>query len=181
LRPEGGRVVEGESGISKGIQKLDALVAQKAFTAKPAKRLVSEQLFGGAGIDVGNGKPPSVDVPDSSGSKAVDMWVWVDEASKSLRHGDDTGPSVLVVDGFAHQLAERLVGQTSEIGKKLPVVHEVRPEHLGESESEQFVSDVFEKLVLEKGGEGSGALGIRLRQGFGGTGRMTDRVPSVCN
>jgi hypothetical protein len=43
------------------------------------------------------------------------------------------------------------------------------------------MADVFENFVFEKGGESGGALGIRLRQGFGGTGRMTVRVPSVCN
>ena len=124
---------------------------------------MSEEPFGGSGIDVRYGKPSSEEVPNSSGNKAVDMWVWIDETSKSLRHRDHSGPSVSVVDGFTHQLAERLIGQTSEIGKKLPMVHEVRPEHLGQSEGEECVADVCEKLVLEKGGEGSGSLGVAGR------------------
>jgi hypothetical protein len=104
-----------------------------------------------------------VDIPNSSGSKAVDMGVWIDETSKSLRHGDHTGPSLFVVDGFGHQLVEGLIGQTSEVGKKLPMVHKVRPQDLREGETEESVSDVFEKLVLEKGGEGGSPLGIAGR------------------
>ena len=38
---------------------------------------MSEQLLGDGGIDVGNGKPSSLGVPDSSGCKAMDMGVWV--------------------------------------------------------------------------------------------------------
>lgn len=121
---------------------------------------MSEQLFGGSGIDVGNGKPPSVDVPDSSGSDAMDMRVWVDETSKGLGHDDDSGSSVLVIDGLRHQLVNGLIGEPSESGKKLPVAHEVRAKHLGQSEGEPFVSDVFEKLVVEDGGESGSALGI---------------------
>jgi len=40
------------------------------------------------------------------------------------------------------------------------MVHEVSLEHLGESESEKRMSDVFEKLVFEKGGECRRPLGV---------------------
>jgi hypothetical protein len=53
--------------------QLDALVAQKALSLQQAEGFVSEQLLGEVGIDVGYGKPSSLGVPDSSGSKAVDM------------------------------------------------------------------------------------------------------------
>jgi hypothetical protein len=163
LRPDGGRAVHRESAISEGIQQLDALVAQKAFTLEQSERFVPKQPFGGSGIDVRYGKPSSVGVPDSSGSKAMEMWVWVDETSEALRHGDDSGSSVLVVDGLRHQLVNGLIGEPSEIGEKLPVVHEIRPKHLGESEGEQLVAYVFEKLVFEKGGERGGPLGVAGR------------------
>jgi hypothetical protein len=140
--------------------QLDSLVAQKASLPQQAEGFVSEQLLGDSGIDVGYGKPSSLGVPGSSGSKAMDMWVWVDETSKGLRHGDHSGPNLLVIDGLAHQLVDGLIGQTSKIGEKLPVVHEVNPEHLWESESEKRMSDVFENLVFEKGSEGGSAFCI---------------------
>ena len=100
LRPDGGRVVHGKAATMERAQKLDSLVAQKVSSLQQEEGFVSEQLLGDGGIDVGNGKPSSLGVPDSSGCKAMDMGVWVDEASKGLRHGDDSGPNVFVVDGF---------------------------------------------------------------------------------
>jgi hypothetical protein len=43
------------------------------------------------------------------------------------------------------------------------MAHEIRPEHLGESKGEEFVSDVFEQLVFEESGEGGGAFGVAGR------------------
>ena len=63
--------------------------------------------------------------------KAVDVGMWIQQSSKGLRHGDDAGPSVLVIDGFAHQLVDGFIGETSEIGEKLSVPHEKDPHHLG--------------------------------------------------
>ena len=45
----------------------------------------------------------------------------------------------------------------------LPVAHEERPQHLWQSEGEQFVSDVFQKLVFEKGGKSGGPLRVTGR------------------
>jgi len=124
---------------------------------------VSPEFFGGMKIDVGYGSPVSVWVPDASRGKAMDMWVWVDETSKGLRHGDHTGPSLLVVDGFCHQLLEGLIGETGEVRKKLTVAQEITPEHLGESEGDEGMADVLENLVFEESPERRGPLGVTGR------------------
>lgn len=93
----------------------------------------------------------------------MDMGVWVDETSKGLRRGEDTRPSVRIVEGLRHQLLEGLIGEPSEIGKKLSVAHEERPKHLWQSEGEQLVSDVFQELVFEEGGKSGGPLRIARR------------------
>ena len=77
LRPDGGRVVHGKAATMERAQKLDSLVAQKVSSLQQEEGFVSEQLLGDGGIDVGNGKPSSLGVPDSSGCKAMDMGVWV--------------------------------------------------------------------------------------------------------
>lgn len=64
----------------------------------------------------------------------MDVGMWIDEASETLRHGDDSGASLLVDDDFSHQLLKGLIGETGEVGEKLSVSQEVSPEHLGESE-----------------------------------------------
>ena len=43
--------------------KLDAFVTQEFFTLQEAEDFVAKQLFGGVGIDIGNGNPLSVGKP----------------------------------------------------------------------------------------------------------------------
>jgi len=88
------------------------------------------------------------------------MGMGIDETSKSLRDGDDARSSVLVADGFAHQLLEGLIGEASEVTHELSVSHEVRAQHLGQGKGEKGVTNVFEQFVSEKSGKGCGALRI---------------------
>jgi len=48
----------------------------------------------------------------------------------------------------------------AEIGEKFPVMHEVSAEHLWKCKGDQSMSDVFEKLLLEKGGESGRAFAV---------------------
>jgi len=91
------------------------------------------------------------------------VWVWIDDTSEGLWYGDDAGSNVLVACGLAHQLLQGLIGETCQIAEKLSVSHEIDSEHLWQGESDEGVPDVFEKLVLEKGGEGGSALCVTGR------------------
>ena len=61
-----------------------------------------------------------------------------------------TGPSVWLLDGGGHHLADGFVGESSELPKKLSVVEEVEPEHLGDGKHPLRVRDISENLVLKQ-------------------------------
>jgi hypothetical protein len=160
LRPNGGRGVDRETAISKGIQQLDALVVQESFPLQQVENLESKQLLGSVGINVGNGNPLSLSAPEASGGTAVHVGMGLQERAEGLRDTNDAGSSVFVAGGFAKELLDGLVGETCEIGKQAAVSHEEGPQHFWQREGPQTMPDVFEQLVFEKGGEGGGALGI---------------------
>jgi hypothetical protein len=121
---------------------------------------MAEQLLGGVGVDVGNGNPLSVGIPKASRDKAVSVGGRLQERAKGLRDTNDAGSSVFIARGFAHELLDGLIGESCEIGEQLAVSHEERPQHFGQGESPQAVADVFEQLILEKGGESGRPLRI---------------------
>ena len=49
----------------------------------------------------------------------MDMWMHVQNTSKSLRHGDDTGAGVRVKNRVGHQLFDGLIGEPCQVGEKL--------------------------------------------------------------
>ena len=146
--PDGGGGIDGESAIAKRGEKHDTLVSEKSFSLEQAEDFVSPGFLGGLEVDAGYGSPQAVWVPDPSGGKAMDVGMWIDEASETLRHGDDSGASLLVVDGFCHQLLEGLIGETGQVGEEFWVSQEITPEHLGQSEGDEGMADVFEDLVF---------------------------------
>lgn len=81
------------------------------------------------------------------------MGMGLQKRAKALGDTDDAGPSADVAGGFAHQLVDGFIGEPCEIGKKLAMSHEEGPEHLWQGERPHGVADVFEQLILEKGGE----------------------------
>lgn len=70
---------------------------------------MSEQLLRGVGIDIGDRQPLAFFVPDAARGKTMSMRVYVQDASESLRHGDDTGAGVFVKNGVGHELLDGLV------------------------------------------------------------------------
>ncbi len=63
------------------------------------ENFVAEQLLSGVGIDVGNGNPLSVGIPNASGDKAVSVGIRLQERAKGLRDTNDAGSSVFVARG----------------------------------------------------------------------------------
>ena len=53
-------------------------------------------------------------------------------------------------NGGGHHLADGFVGESSELPKKLSVVEEVEPEHLGDGKHPLRVRDISENLVLKQ-------------------------------
>ena len=90
----------------------------------------------------------------------MSMGMYVQNAPKSLRHGDDPGTGFRVTGGFAQQLADGLISKANEITEQLASVHEKRSEHFWNGESPQAMSDVFQKLILEQGGKGGRPLRV---------------------
>ena len=66
----------------------------------------------------------------------------------------------MVTGGFAHQLVDGLITKANEISEELALIHEIRSKHFWNRESPQAMADVFQKLVLEKGGKGGCPLRI---------------------
>ena len=124
---------------------------------------MSPEFFGSLEVEIGYVSPLAVRVPDPSGGEAVNVRVGIDEAPKGLRDGDHSGSSPLVVDSLCHQHLEGLIGETGEVGEKFSVSQEITPEHLGESEGDEGMADVFENLVFEKRTKGGGSFGIAGR------------------
>jgi len=54
LWPNGRRGVDGKTAIAKRGEHLHTFVAQEVFTLQQAKYFVSEQLFRGGGVDIGD-------------------------------------------------------------------------------------------------------------------------------
>ena len=135
--PEGWGCVDGETAKSKRSQKLDALLGEESFAFEQEQDLVSEELFCGVGVEVRNGKPLSLSIPNSSRRKAVSMRVSLDETAKGLRDTDDTGSSMFVADDFAHEFLDGFISEACEITQKLAVSHEVGSQHFWNSERPQ--------------------------------------------
>ncbi len=112
---------------------------------------MSEQHLGGVGIDVGNGNPLSVGIPNASRDKAVSVGIWLQERTKGLRDTNDAGSSVFVARGFTHELFDGLVGESCEIGEQFAVSHEERTQHFRQGESPQAVADAAEEKLFRCG------------------------------
>jgi hypothetical protein len=160
LWPNGGRSVDGETAISKREEQVQAFVAQEVFTLQQVKYFVREQLLRGVGIDIGDRQPLTVLVPDPTRGDAMSMRMHVQNTPKRLRHGDHPGTGFVVTGGLAHQLVDGLISEANEISEELASVHEIRSEHFWNRESPQAMDDVFQKLVLEKGGKGGCPLRV---------------------
>jgi hypothetical protein len=85
---------------------------------------VSPECLGGLEVEVRNGRPPSVRVPDPSGGKAMNVRVGVDEASEGLGDGDDSGSGMRVVGRLGHQAVKGLIVDAGELWEKLTVSQE---------------------------------------------------------
>jgi hypothetical protein len=101
--------------VSKRGEKHDTLVIEKAFFLEQVEDMVSPEFLGGLEVEVGDGGPPSVGVPDPSGGEAMNVRVGVDEASEGLGDGDDTGSGLRVVGRLGHQALKGLIGDAGEL------------------------------------------------------------------
>ena len=66
LGPYRNGAVHGKSAAAECVQNLDPLVAQKRFVFEQVNNFVAEELLGSRGIDVGNGNPLSLVIPNPS-------------------------------------------------------------------------------------------------------------------
>lgn len=67
-------VVDAEAGVSPREQKVDAFLGEELAVPKQAEQLVSEEELGLVGVDVGNGMPLLMAIPDSSGDRDSTSW-----------------------------------------------------------------------------------------------------------
>jgi len=128
--PDGWRSVDGESGVSKRSEELDTLFGEESFGLEQVQDFVSEELLGGMGIEVGDGSPMTWVIPNSSGSKTVNVRVGIQDTAEGLGYGDDAGACLFVTHGFSHQLLDRRVSEPCQITQELSVVHKIRAKHL---------------------------------------------------
>ena len=98
--------------MSKRGEQLDAFITQKSFALEQVQYFVSEQLLRSNGIDVGEGKPLSLAVPNTTRGEAVSMRVYVQNTSKALRHRHDAGTSFVFAHSFEHQLLDGLISES---------------------------------------------------------------------
>ena len=68
LGPNRDRAVYGKSATAESVQNLDTLVAQKTLVFKQVDDFVTKELLGGGGVDVGDGSPLSLVIPNPSRS-----------------------------------------------------------------------------------------------------------------
>jgi hypothetical protein len=64
-------VIDAKAALAPGTQEVNALVREKPWLLEESKDLFPKKNFRGVGVDVGNGNPMSLLVPDSSGDEAV--------------------------------------------------------------------------------------------------------------
>ena len=124
---------------------------------------MSKKFLGGVSVDVGDGSPFTLLIPNSSRSETMGMWVWTDSVAKRLRDGDDAGTSLRVADGFTHQLLNGLVSESGKISQEFSVVHKVTTKHFWDRKCPKAMADIFEELVLEESGKCGGAFCIARR------------------
>jgi len=86
---------------------------------------VAKQFFRSVGIDVRDGDPLSLGIPNSTRGEAVSMRMWIENTSKRLRDHHHSGTGVGIADGFEHQLLDSLISKASQIPQKLSLAHEV--------------------------------------------------------
>ncbi len=68
MGPDGDGAIDGKSTTPECVENLDTLVAQKAFVFEPMDDFVAEELLGSRGVDVGDGSPLSLVIPNPSGN-----------------------------------------------------------------------------------------------------------------
>ena len=90
----------------------------------------------------------------------MSMWMYVQDTSERLWYGDDTGTGFVIADSLAHQLVDGLVSEANEISEQLALEHKIGPEHFWNRKSPQAMTDVFQELILEKGGKGGRPFGV---------------------
>ena len=101
--------------------------------------------------------------PSAPGHQGVHMRMPVAEISRGLHHGYHPWPQVTLPRGSHHQFANRLPGRAREPAEQLPVVQEVRPQHLRHHEHPLRVPDLLQHLFAEQGRGGRRAPGRTRR------------------
>lgn len=80
--------------------------------SEKAQHLVAEDELGPMGIDVGDGLPSSVKEENPAGDDGMDVGVPLERGSEALDDSDHAGPSVRLLDGGGHHLADGFVGES---------------------------------------------------------------------
>ena len=111
---------------NRAAQQLNAFVTQESLALQQVQYFVSEPLLGSDGIDVGDRQPLTLLIPKPTRDKSMQVRMWLDETSKGLRCGHDTGAGFVAAGGLEHQLLDGFVCESSELPQKLPVAHEIR-------------------------------------------------------
>jgi len=117
-------------------EQLNAFVTQESLALQQMNYFVSEQLLGSDGIDVGDRQPLTLIIPKPTRGKSMQVRMWLDETSKGLRYGHDTGAGFAVAGGLEHQLLDGFVCESSELSHW-------KEDPSGKQFTTQFDHDVF--------------------------------------
>jgi len=100
----------------------------------------------------------------------------VRQIARGLHHGHHPGPQTLLSRGSHHQLANRLPGRARQPAEQLPVVQEVRPQHLRHHEDPLRVADLLQHLLAEQDRRGRRPPGRTRRAQLASLARKGEQV-----
>lgn len=124
-------VVGRESGMARlpGVQECDALLVEQPLCSEKGDHLLTEELLGHAGADVGHGVPGTGPVPAAAGGEGVDVGVPSQVGRRGVDGGDHAGPNV-IPGGRGDELSHRLPCRLAELAEQRSVMEKVGTQEL---------------------------------------------------
>ncbi len=92
-----------------------------------------------------------ISVPAGVSNQGMDMRIPVGHPTEGLRHKDATGGNIPAIKGFMKKHCDRVPCTSAELRQKLPVMHEMQPEHLRNTPYPVPVNNRPEELFLKEG------------------------------
>jgi len=127
-------------------------------------------------IDEAHRDPLTAPVPTAARHQCVNVRVPIGQVARGLDHGNHPRPYVFVADRRAHQLEDGLPGRPCELAEELPVVQEVRTQHLRDDEDPLRVGHLLEHVLHQQRRRRHRTLGRARRTQLAGLARERQQV-----